>query len=416
MEDIMALSLRLPYRDPNKPRTTMRERFRCAAARIMPRSTAGHRKGGGVILHVDPVYSAIEEARSAWAAYAAACEIHGRIPYPECETSLTKQKQSNACEAFFKAWERVKAVRPTTLHGTAAYAAYLVEACEKLDEDEFAPRALKALAEGVQGLAQARGRSSALKDKAKALTAKILHFPETARPASAPDAELLQLVERYFDVRSQKIEQAAVCDEAETREWGLRPERPAALKIRRADWYDRVSIKHLSGWYDEDTVEELRIIPRTRRNFTGTRADWKELPDGSNGPLTDEEKAQWETVHARVPDPRAQARADAIVAAWDAWQAELERARIVSGAKAADELYLAISEQNDELLLRIINTPASSVAGAVAKARCAKTECTYLDGLEKQIAAQMEHDGGPNSEALCTAVVRDLLRIAGEQA
>jgi hypothetical protein len=211
----MALSLRLPRRDPNKPRTTMRERLRCAAARIMPRTTAGHRKGGGVVLHVDPVYAAIEEAHSAWAAYVTACEAHGQIPFSESETSPTAAAQSEAAATFFSAWERVKAVRPTTLQGTAAYAAYLVEACEKLEEDEFAPSALIAIAEGVQSLTQASRRGGALRDKAKALTAKILHFPKKATVHG--DAALIKVWPKFQEAMAENAAlnmQIEPCSEA----------------------------------------------------------------------------------------------------------------------------------------------------------------------------------------------------------
>jgi hypothetical protein len=223
------------------------------------------------------------------------------------------------------------------------------------------------------------------------------------------DAELLQLIDRYLDVRSRKMGQAEVCEEADRREEELR----AAIRIPKAIFWQKGDAVHsmMRGlpcptrdgrlWYGPN-IEHLRNVPQTLQDFR-------------NCIEVDDERGK-SVLIGRKLDPKAQARANEIVAAWDAWQAELLQARITSGEKDATDRYIALSDEEDALLLQIIAMPATTLAGALAKARCAMLECAYRDGFEKQIEAQMADEGGPTSEALCTAIARDLLRMAGESA
>jgi hypothetical protein len=211
-------------------------------------------------------------------------------------------------------------------------------------------------------------------------------------------------------LHQQKQEQGNLCDEADQREREIRPKMPMALIKTEDDVRFGLSapLHHVAcKVWEPILLNQWRGKPRkhyVRYDVTDADRAKYNLPEDA------------EFISRLEPWPEAQARADEIIAAWDAWEAELERARMLSGQEAANELYNAIADEKDEVLAQIVAFPATTFAGAVAKARCARTECSWLDGLEKQIAAQIEDNGGPNSEAVCTSIARDLLRIAGETA
>jgi hypothetical protein len=189
---MMPLSLRLPHLDPNRPHITIRERLRCATARLLPRSTAGHRKGGGTVLHVDPAFAAIEECRDAWKAYGDALTARDSVGYPESEKpGPLKDAAREAMEEWREAWEQVQATQPTTLAGAAALASYMVESVHDQGSLDVGDKALEALAARLREMAEARGQKVPFSERAKAFaatTAKILHLPKRHRNEGAKSA------------------------------------------------------------------------------------------------------------------------------------------------------------------------------------------------------------------------------------
>ncbi|AWB26175.1 hypothetical protein DA075_35480 (plasmid) [Methylobacterium currus] len=109
------------------------------------------------------------------------------------------------------------------------------------------------------------------------------------------------------------------------------------------------------------------------------------------------------------PNPRAQARGDAIVAAWDAWQAEIAASREAVGLPTLLDARYAAVERRDKALARIQETPARSLADLVLKARIASAVC---DGLSLRPA---DRDLLPDEdEAMPFAITADLLALAGD--
>ncbi|MBM0206889.1 hypothetical protein JNW90_30720 [Micromonospora sp. STR1s_5] len=118
------------------------------------------------------------------------------------------------------------------------------------------------------------------------------------------------------------------------------------------------------GHFPEMFVNYLRRVP-CRRVITHERP--VTIEDG----FTEEEVASgnhFRVKHEHAPWPQAQARADEIVAAWDAYQAEERRRREASGYTAADEAHDAAMDAYCAARDAVVLTPATTMQGVIAKA------------------------------------------------
>jgi len=106
--------------------------------------------------------------------------------------------------------------------------------------------------------------------------------------------------------------------------------------------------------------------------------------------------------------PEAQARADAIVTAFDAWSAGLDAVAEASGFNAAQAKDHELSKANQALRRKIVTTPAVTMQGLLLKVTVAAWCWHGTKGLVEDLR---EHDSG--CEALAAAVVLDLARMIG---
>lgn len=195
----------------------------------------------------------------------------------------------------------------------------------------------------------------------------------TGKIAVECDVELRRLG-LEFQHATELLDQAErQLEDLETLTAGTEPKEPAALRLRRTDNL-KVDLDRGEGherWYGARAIKALRSAPRTKREFTGTDADWNSLPGGENGPLKPHELAAWDRFYADVPDPVAQARADEIVAAWNRWQSDRARWRFSTGLAAAEDRVDDLDRQVVDLSERIRSAPVGGIAGLIVKAKVA---------------------------------------------
>jgi len=110
------------------------------------------------------------------------------------------------------------------------------------------------------------------------------------------------------------------------------------------------------------------------------------------------------------PDPIAQERGDAIVAAWDAWRAEVEAAEQAAGLSQRRAAWSAALDHWNEVLERIHQTPARSLADFALKARIASAVCQgeLLSPADRGIPT--DHD-----DAMPYAIAAELLALSGNR-
>lgn len=116
----------------------------------------------------------------------------------------------------------------------------------------------------------------------------------------------------------------------------------------------------------------------------------------------------------RKLDPRAQARADEIVAAWDSYCDAVQDAREQSGYAEARETVAELVETIKDLEGRIARTHAEAMQGMLLKARIVAEDPAY-DGIEEQIedALQARESTG---QFIGLSLVRDLMHMTGHNA
>ncbi len=100
-----------------------------------------------------------------------------------------------------------------------------------------------------------------------------------------------------------------------------------------------------------------------------------------------------------MPWPEAQARADEIVAAYDAWSNERNRIEAESGLVAAREAECRLGEALSDIEAAIEGTTARTLKGLLVKARIAHRDLTA---------------GSEINEALHETLIRDLLAMGGK--
>jgi hypothetical protein len=115
-----------------------------------------------------------------------------------------------------------------------------------------------------------------------------------------------------------------------------------------------------------------------------------------------------------ILSPAAQARGQEIVAADDEWLAAREEAKKASGSATAEEAFHKAVAVEDAALWDVIATPATALAGVMAKA------CAADRHLRKEAAPTLDsmiEDGqfdmvGP-VDLLLVSIAHDLVRLLG---
>ncbi|KLK90294.1 hypothetical protein AA309_26550 [Microvirga vignae] len=214
--------------------------------------------------------------------------------------------------------------------------------------------------------------------------------------AQHPDAELLALgcqwdesaaaidaVRKAFDIAEERFGEIEIEEPEELFQ------QPQDMSLGFAGAHERHDGRR---WY-VCRIDELRTKPRLKQ-------DWSRITKAPNG----------EHFCVYVADPKAQARADEIVAAYDRWQANIARAEDTSGltaAKAEDE---RLQKINRDLCEQILSTPARTVEGLAVKARIYAWFTGGADEVEKDLTSHLETDG-PGDQTAMLAIVRDLLKL-----
>jgi hypothetical protein len=217
--------------------------------------------------------------------------------------------------------------------------------------------------------------------------------PFVARPAfgreAHPDADLLALKARWDALDVAQIEGFRISEELH--EATTLPDRPAALSVRPEDrdlGIERYAKTRgeLDRWYlvESVTSETQSLRRRFWRDVSRVATEADPVPAGDE-------------IWSRAPWPEAQARADEIVAASDAWLADRARAFEMSG-------YTAASERVSEILRE---------QGAVERELQAATPRT-MAGLAALAAFALRYqEDGDDDGLLGGMLARAILAVAG---
>lgn len=217
-----------------------------------------------------------------------------------------------------------------------------------------------------------------------------------ALPAGAdeahPDAALLLLGVR-FDAAEAAY--SAACDRAEAiRAVIVFPERPAAVYAAEGDRALR-----LRGYATEhDDRGVWYPVPHANAPpGPGLRQPRLQLEERDATPA---DGLPANSMIARyVPWPEAQARADEIVSATEAWRAERDRIDVESGLEAANQAADALGEELSDIEAAIEDATARTLDGLRVKARIARRDFATSDQI---------------NEALHEGLIRDILAMGGE--
>lgn len=194
-----------------------------------------------------------------------------------------------------------------------------------------------------------------------------------------PDAELISLAAE-FETNEMECEPLCIAvGDAEEKYPG--PEAPEAMFVRHGDPRSLKSCKRGDGrWWYRGAIDDLRAAPRMRNART---------EDG-------------ETII--VPDAKAQARAEEILAAFDRWKEACERDRVATGRADLEAALDRLSARFHIIMERAGRTEAKTLEGVTAKAKVAALRLSYLEE-EAEI---------PKDRTLLASIIRDLVRLAGK--
>ena len=272
----------------------------------------------------------------------------------------------------------------------------LLDAAERLPASSRSARHAKALAETwVEWVCQeAPGQSRENYLPVERYAFDVHHSLLDASEGPSTGAELVELGREWEVLLARKI--SAQQAERAANDLFVDVPMPPVLWQRQGDIWAGLPMtgsepipgeqgKHRLCAYQAGHIEELRSKPRT-----------KVVVGRGRGP------------HA-VPDQEAQARADAIVAAWDEWQAEIARRR---QALNLDTLWLAADAAEEafyEASQRIRSMPAKSLAGLVVKA-IATREMVDTPDMDEAATEKLAGEAGGYGIALAA----DVLRLMGE--
>lgn len=217
-----------------------------------------------------------------------------------------------------------------------------------------------------------------------------------ALPAAAgephPDAALLALG-AWFEAAETAYR--AACRRAEEIEAAIvLPEKPAAIYAAEGD--DALGLARYAA--ERDDGRHWYIVGRADASpKPGLRQPRLRLAERDATPA--DGLPAHSTVARYVPWPEAQARADEIVSAYEAWVAERDRIDVESGLEAANRASDALGEELSDIEAAIEDATARTLDGLRVKARMARRD---LD------------QGFQINEALHESLIRDLLAMEGE--
>ena len=179
------------------------------------------------------------------------------------------------------------------------------------------------------------------------------------------------------------------------------PPVPRELRVWRNDWIIKSlprthtqTLETVGGkvvlvaHYGVEEVAQLRGVRCLRPSY-GTAGDLQ--PDGSRA----------------LPDAKAQERADAIVAAWDRWQAEIAAAKEAANLPALIAAHGAAQDRRAPVLERLRGAPARSLAGLGVKARIALA----VDGNADLKRTGREEYGADDPQAFIYDLAGDVLAL-----
>ena len=199
---------------------------------------------------------------------------------------------------------------------------------------------------------------------ADGLARDLLAFGADGLAAENPDGDalLLQLGRQFEAARKRETAAGEACNAAQDEADRHMPERPAALFFRASDHPLRLGKflthpDHLEGTeVTADDIAWMKRKPYVREVRRPVRPE-DNLP------------ADAHTVVEAHPWPEAQERADEIVTAWDDWTAAKAAIGVQYGRPDLEEAADEAGEQTTDLVLRIAELPARTVAGFRVKLR-----------------------------------------------
>ncbi|WP_404286472.1 hypothetical protein ACD578_15920 [Microvirga sp. RSM25] len=199
---------------------------------------------------------------------------------------------------------------------------------------------------------------------------------------TSDDNALLALGREWWAAWGRVAELDGRVEEAESHFWSIHPQMPQELTVQPHDFaldmprgenHWRQSADASQQIYNQAAIARLRAKACTRQ-------DWSRVVgDSETGVLP-----------GQKPFPEAQARADEIVSAWDAYQASIADARERSGLTAAEQ---ALTENNGSLHNleeRIATTRATTREGKLLKARMAAAASFADGGLQGELEQCLE--------------------------
>jgi hypothetical protein len=167
-----------------------------------------------------------------------------------------------------------------------------------------------------------------------------------------------------------------------------RPERPIEMNVDHRDAlgvdFDRKRLPD-GKWrlrYTSQGVAELRESPRALQKFIGTQAQW------------DATVAYDSALYALVLDPPRQARAEEVIAACEAWEAECEAYGRSIGLTEAQRIATEFSERDDALYDALLAIPAGSLAGLAAQAAAVRFRGADDEGKIVDAVVRLAQEGG----------------------
>ena len=318
----------------------------------------------------DHAHIVIAEHRAAYAAWKplGAAANEATIDY---ETLAAAEAEPYRIQA--EAFGELIDTQASTVAGLVALAAYLPGAvsdanCVEVEED--ARRALRSMCNGVLKL-----------------------FGNEA------DAVLIALESEFLAADAAFCAAARALSKA--RDQYDKPPVPTGLKAWSHDWVfpsiPRPKTQPLAGGralvlpYGAEEVEILRMQPCLGHFIGGVEGELQ--PDG---------------VTRLRPDPRAQARADTIVAAWDQWQEQIREARAALNLDALEAAYDAGLAARAAVLERVHEVTARGLAGLAIKARIAANMASETDPK----ASGKDYDPD-DSDGLLMDLAGDVLAVTG---
>jgi hypothetical protein len=218
--------------------------------------------------------------------------------------------------------------------------------------------------------------------------------------AAASDSQLCAFAIKYAEIEAELM---VLYDEGERLERLYNDRKPLRPKVLK--WFATDPVSYMTEpsqtpgryylWCSETEIEEKRNIKCMKDEFVGTDDQWQVEDE-----LGENERARfWQT----VPDARAQARLDELVAALDQYRAQNELIAVELGMPKVLDQIESLTERKDQLLHSALAIPAASNVGLAAKAKMAAA--AYSGSLDP-------HEDGINSDdRLLRSIANDAVQL-----